>query len=98
MSLAQHAIRPSLVKKGAPQLSFLLLRNASHGVVAPSPKAGWERGLVPRLRTDKLGRSRVSENSTIPELVGNPYTVGSTTEGAKGYENRSHQEKEPGSR
>ena len=97
MSLAQHAIRPSLVKKGAPRLSFLLLRNASHGVVAPSPKAGWERGLVPRLRTYKLVRSRVSESSTIPELVGNPYTVGSTTEGAKGMSLVAIGEKEPGS-
>ena len=49
----------------------------SPGVVAPSPEAGWEKGPVSRLQTDKLLRLG------IPELVGNPNTMGSTTEGAK---------------
>ena len=49
-----------------------------------TPFRSWlETGWIPRLQTDKLGRSWMVESSTILELVWNPNTMGSTTKGAK---------------
>ena len=42
------------------------------------------RELYLRLRVYKLVGFADDESSTIPELVGNPNTMGSTTEGTKG--------------
>ena len=89
--LAKNAHRPSLVKKGAQRLSFFRLRCGYQPRRSCSLSQSWlGKGVVPRLRAYKLVRFAGERSSTIPELVGNPYTVGSTTEGAIGYEPSSH--------